>query len=93
VVRYTARLTEEFTGGITFDTLFNLPKPQRITTPLLVLGGECDGCFTQEEVHATARAYGTEAEIFPGMGHDMMLEPNWEAVAQRIDGWLGAQGL
>jgi pimeloyl-ACP methyl ester carboxylesterase len=93
VARYTARLEEEFAGGLTFDTVLNLPQPQRITTPLLVLGAEFDGCFTQEEVRATARAYGTEAEIFPGMGHDMMLEPGWEAVAERIHTWFGGQGM
>jgi hypothetical protein len=31
--------------------------------------------------------------IFPGMGHNMMLEPGWPAVAQRIDDWLVARGL
>ncbi len=25
----------------------------------------------------SARAYRTQAEIFPNMGHDMMLEPGW----------------
>ena len=66
----------------------DLPEPERVTTPLLVLGAEHDGCFTQEEFRATARAYRTEAEIFPNMGHNMVLEPGWEAVAQRIDTWL-----
>jgi hypothetical protein len=27
------------------------------------------------------------------MGHNMMLEPGWQAVAERIDNWLGGQGL
>ncbi len=89
VVRYAARLEEEFVGRITRDVaLLDLPKPERVTAPLLVLGAECDGCFTQEEVRATARAYRTEAEIFPNMGHNMMVEPGWEAVAQRIHTWL-----
>jgi pimeloyl-ACP methyl ester carboxylesterase len=89
VVRYVARLEEEFTGRITRDTaLLDLPKPERVTTPLLVLGAECDGCITQEEVRATARAYNTEAEIIPNMGHNMMVEPGWDAVAQRIHTWL-----
>jgi hypothetical protein len=44
-------------------------------------------------VHATARAYGSEAEIFPGMGHDIMLEPGWRTVAEYIDIWLVDQGL
>jgi alpha-beta hydrolase superfamily lysophospholipase len=73
--------------------LLKLPRPKRVTTPMLVLGAEHDDCFSQSEVHATARAYRTEAEIFPDMGHDMMLEPGWEAVAERINGWLGKRGL
>jgi hypothetical protein len=94
VARHAARLREEFMGGITIDAvLLNLPKPQRVTTPLLVLGAEFDGCVTQEEVHATARAYGTEAEFFPEMGHNMMLEPGWATVAERIHTWLSARAL
>jgi pimeloyl-ACP methyl ester carboxylesterase len=94
VMRYAARIEEEYTGKLTLDmALLKLPKPNRVTTPLLVLGAECDGCFTAEEVHATARAYRTEAEVFAGMGHDMMLEPGWDAVAERIHTWLEACGL
>jgi pimeloyl-ACP methyl ester carboxylesterase len=94
VVRYAARLNEEYTGRLLLEQLLlNLPKPERATTPLLVLGAALDGSFTTEEIHATARAYRTEAEIFPGMGHDMMLEPGWRAVAERIDGWLTTRGL
>jgi alpha-beta hydrolase superfamily lysophospholipase len=67
-----------------------LPRPHHVSAPLLVLGAECDGVFTTEEVHATGTAYRTEAELFPDMGHDMMLEPGWNAVAQRIHTWLEA---
>jgi hypothetical protein len=48
---------------------------------------------TNDEVTATGRTYGTEAEFFPGMGHNMMVEPGWQAVAERIDGWLTDRGL
>ena len=68
-------------------------KPQRISTPLLVLGAGLDRLVTTKEVHAAARAYRTEAEIFAGMGHDMMLEPGWSAVAERIRTWLASRGL
>ena len=54
--------------------VFALPRPARIHTPMLVLGGELDRVFTVAEVRATARAYRTEAEIFAGMGHDLMLD-------------------
>jgi pimeloyl-ACP methyl ester carboxylesterase len=60
---------------------------------MLVLGALEDGAVTNAEVRATARAYRTEPVIFPGMGHNLMLEPGWPAVAQRIDDWLVARGL
>ena len=69
-------------------TFPSLPTPGRMTTPLLVLGAEHDGSFTVEEVRATARTYQAESQVFPGIGHDMMLEPGWRAVAQRIAEWL-----
>jgi hypothetical protein len=70
-----------------------MPKPHRVSTPLPVLGAQCDRSVIPREVRATARAYRTDAEIFPNMGHDMMLEPGWAAVAQRIHTWLRTQGL
>ena len=36
---------------------------------------------------------GPEAEVFPDMAHDMMLEPNWKQVAERIVDWLQERGL
>ena len=71
----------------------NLPEPDRVNTPMLVLGAKCDRSVTSREVCATAREYRTDAEIFPNMGHDMMLEPGWSNVTERIDIWLSAQGL
>lgn len=66
--------------------LFNLPQPHKVTTPLLVLGGTKDAVFLPREVEARAQAYQT-------MAHDMMLEPNWQAVAERMAGWLTERGL
>lgn len=89
VERYTAQLDEEYLGKHVLDMLMlALPRPDRVRAPLLVLGAENDVCFTTDEVRATAAAYHREAEIFPRMGHDMMLEPGWEAVAERIHAWL-----
>jgi pimeloyl-ACP methyl ester carboxylesterase len=94
VVRYAERLQKEQGGRVVLDMVFlNLPKPRSVSTPVLVLGAQCDRSVTPREAHATARAYRTRAEIFPNMGHDMMLEPGWSAVAQRIHTWLCAQGL
>jgi alpha-beta hydrolase superfamily lysophospholipase len=60
---------------------------------MLVLGADEDGMVTHAEVRATARAYRTEAEFFTGMGHNMMLEPGWAGVAERIQAWLQTRDL
>jgi pimeloyl-ACP methyl ester carboxylesterase len=93
VVKYAARLQED-SARVGIDCLvLSLPRPKRVTTPLLVLGADEDGAHTRKEVLSTARAYCTEAEFFPNMGHNMMLEPGWAAVAERIHTWLGTHRL
>lgn len=74
------------------DSSFRRPTPAGVSTPLLVLGGEDDGTILPKEVLATARAYGTEAVLFPRTGHNMMLEPTWPDVAAHIEEWLAARG-
>jgi len=71
----------------------NLPRPKRVQTPVLVLGAADDNLISAREVEATARAYGTQAEFFPSMAHDMMLEAGWQAVADRALAWLKEQRL
>jgi pimeloyl-ACP methyl ester carboxylesterase len=93
VRKYAARLQED-SSRIGIDCLLlRLPRPKRVTTPMLVLGAEEDGAHTRNEIFATARAYNTEPVFFPDMGHNMMLEPGWAAVAGCIDSWLGTRGL
>ena len=93
VRRYAARLQED-SSRIGIDCLLlRLPRPKRVTAPLLVLGADDDGAHTRREILATARAYNTEAVFFPDMGHNMMLEPGWITVAECIDSWLSKRGL
>lgn len=89
VLDYLQRFQQESRRALFIDLTFrNLPRPERVTAPLLVVGAEHDGTFTVDEVHATARAYQAESHVFPRMGHDMMLEPGWRAVAEQIAAWL-----
>jgi pimeloyl-ACP methyl ester carboxylesterase len=89
IEQYMKQFQQESKRALYIDAAFtHLPKPDLVSAPLLVLGADDDGAFSVAEVHATARAYRTEAQVFSGMGHDMMLEPGWEAVAARIAHWL-----
>ena len=75
-------------------TFFDLPRLARERCPpLLVLGAEHDVLVPPSQAEQIARAYGTEAEIFPDMGHAMMLETGWQKVADRIIAWLRATKL
>jgi len=75
-------------------TLFNLPHPGRMhQVPMLILGAEHDTLIPPDQVHMTATTYGRRAEIFPGMGHGLMLERDWEKVAERLASWLEERSL
>ena len=69
----------------------DLPKPEKVKTPLLVLGAARDNMIGPREIEATARAYHTHAEIIPDVAHNSMLEQRWESVAERILNWLNEQ--
>jgi len=68
-------------------------KTRRVTAPVLVVGAEHDLAYPERVVRATAKAYCTEATIIARAGHDMMLEPAWPVVANRILAWLAERGL
>jgi alpha-beta hydrolase superfamily lysophospholipase len=90
----SARVQEESYRAYVEMIFLALRPPGPITgTPLLVLGGANDAAISPGEIEATARRHNTQAELFPNVAHAMMLEPGWQAVADRILGWLGEQGL
>jgi hypothetical protein len=90
---YFGRLQDESYLAFLDMMLFNLPRPERVETDLLILGAGDDTIFYPEEVEATAKAYQTQPVMFTNMAHDMMLEPDWQAVADRILDWLDEKGL
>ena len=66
-------------------SLFGMPRAGRIKrTPLLVQGAEFDHLIPASLVEMTARTYGVEADVFPGMGHGLMLERDWKKPARKI---------
>ncbi len=93
VREYFARLQDESYCAYLEMMGLDLPRPKAIDIPLLVLGAANDTIFTTRQIEATARTYNTQPEISPDMAHDMMLEAGWQAVADRIIGWLKERGL
>jgi len=91
VTRFTEQMQNESFLALMDMALLRLVRRSRIRTPLLVLGAEGDRLTPPRTIEATARAYGEPVQIFPGMAHDIMLEPGWEEVAARILAWLQKQ--
>ena len=93
LLKYYKKLNDE-SFRMFVDLLgLNLAHPKKIKTPLLILGAENDNSITPSQVHATAKSYGVQAEIFPNMAHDMMLDADWKSVAERILSWLKERGI
>lgn len=89
MARYAPLLQEE-SQRVLFDTMHWNPFPPLPDRdiPLLVMGAEKDLLIPPDQVRKTAAMLCTEAHILPEMAHTMMLEPDWESVAERIDAWL-----
>ncbi len=90
VSRYHAQMQDEAYRAYLDMLLFNLPKISKIKTKMLVLGGEEDGVISPAEVKSTAESYNAELEMYSGMAHDMMLEKDWQKVADRLLSWMGS---
>lgn len=89
VQKNLSRMCEEsFVAFLDFLVL-DLVRPKKVKTPMVVIGGTRDVTITARETRGTARAYGTTAKIFD-IAHDMMLEKNWEEVAEHIRGEIAA---
>ncbi len=73
------------------DSVLKVQEPAGVQARLLVLGAEHDHLMPASTAQMTARTYGVEAEIFPGMGHGLMLERDWRVVAERIKAWITEQ--
>jgi pimeloyl-ACP methyl ester carboxylesterase len=89
---YFSRLQDESYRAYLDIMLLNLPRPKRVQAPMIVLGARRDALFVRSECEATALAYGTQAETLD-VAHDMMLEPGWQEVADRILARLYELGL
>lgn len=86
---YHRRCQPESQRAVWDMTVFDLPRTAAMhRPPMLVLGAGEDRLIPPGLVHMTALSLGLKAEIFPDLGHGMMLERDWIIVARRIATWL-----
>jgi len=69
-----------------------LPKAplswRRRRLPALVVGGECDAVFPASLLHFMGIAWNAEVRRICGAGHMLMLDPQWQNVAEEMLAWL-----
>lgn len=66
----------------TFYPNINTTKVKQ--TPLLVKGAANDNLVLPKDVVKTGEIYDYQAKVYPEMGHFMMLEPDWQPLADDI---------
>ena len=56
--------------------------------PILVVGSPDDRVVSRKSLDRTAALYGGAPLLFPGMGHDLMLDARWQEPLDAILDWL-----
>lgn len=83
--KYMSRLQDE--SYLAFMQL-TLPLWSKISTPLLVIGGEKDVILKPKSQKATAQRHGAECHIIDNAPHNLMLDKTWKASAKIIESWV-----
>ncbi|MBZ9609904.1 alpha/beta hydrolase [Clostridium estertheticum] len=61
-----------------------VPKTLKTEIPVLILGSEQDLCVSVKTIIETGKVYKSKPIIFSNVSHDMMLDPNWRMIADKI---------
>ncbi|MEO0897529.1 MAG: alpha/beta hydrolase [Bacteroidota bacterium] len=68
-----------------FDCFFpNINTDQVKKIPMVIFGATLDNLALAKDVKKTGEIYGVEPRIFEGAGHALMMEPEWEDIAEEI---------
>ena len=81
---------DAFLQRMTFHRPANRISPVRAVgdPPVLVVGSPDDPVVPRPALDRTATAYGGAPLLFPGMGHDLMLDAGWAEPIDAILDWL-----
>ena len=88
---YLRRLGRQ--GADALGEVLRHPEPRKPvgSPPVLVVGSPDDRVVPRTSLDRTAGRYGTAPLLFPGMGHDLMLDANWVEPIDAILDWLGKE--
>ena len=85
---YRARL-DKVPGGAQWELLRRRePEAPVGDPPVLVVGSPDDRMVSAKALEAVARRYSGAPLLFPGMGHDLMLDARWQEPIDAILDWL-----
>ena len=86
--RYAARLGRASTRAQWQLVLHAAPEDPVGNPPVLVAGSPDDRIVPRSALAAVAQRYGGAPLLFPGMGHDLMLDARWREPIDAILDWL-----
>jgi len=94
----TARGYADKVGGVSAPLavwqllLHRAPEPPVGEAPVLVVGSPDDRIVPRRALEKAARRYGGAPLLFPGMGHDLMLDARWQEPLDAILDWVEKTG-
>lgn len=88
---YATRLGRASTRAQWQLLLHRAPEPPVGSPPVLVVGSPDDRVVPPAALRRAAAAYGVAPLLFPGMGHDLMLDDRWREPIDAILDWLEKQ--
>ncbi len=91
LARFLGLLQDESYRAFLDMIALDLPNPERVQTPMLVLGAENDTIFSPADILETALRYEADMRILSGLAHDMMLDTRWRDAADAIAAWLDSR--
>lgn len=69
-------------------TALKLPDYRKVKTPMLIVGGEKDYLIPEKATRKMAELYKSDPFIVKNAPHNLMMEPGWEKVAEKIETFI-----
>lgn len=94
-IRDVMEIPEPESALALFDAMtWDLPLwPLAREVPMLAVQGDRDAFVPLSDLWSIGLAYGSETEVFRGVGHGLPIDPAWKSLAWRINAWIDERGI